>query len=277
MSVDVTNTVQALLSAALERTAAAGGAGAWGMLLLYGALYGVVIAALSGHRKLLLAAYFFSEDARPGQGVLAGAAAAVLQVGTAAVIVFVAEYGRPGSSMAVLGNASSSLARITGGLIGALGLVILILRVLEYIRTRGDWHEQKYISKLRPLDKRIDPDNEDPSVQLAAAHSRQLRRRRRSEAPWLPVVILAAVAPSPGAAAMLASALGRGAAGAGLAAVAAMTLGVAGALIALSLIVILGKERLIDALGSRTAHFTHLGLEVAGALALLGLAVSLLT
>ncbi|MFO7782748.1 MAG: hypothetical protein R6W94_14110 [Spirochaetia bacterium] len=253
-----------------------GSARVWLLVLLYAALYGMIQAVLIGHRKTLLFSYFLAEDARAMQGVLAGAVIAFLQVGLAVGVAFLSRYVLEGGVAAAVEATSTWLQPATGALMAVLAVILLVLRGLEYLRTRDDWHEEKYISKLRPLDKRIDPDNEDPAVQLAVAHARQLRRRRRAEAPWLPVVIIAAVVPSPAAAAVTSYALELGLPLVALAAALAVLVGLALTLIVLSVITIVAKERLIDVLGSRAAHFTHFGTEVAGAGTMLVLGVLLL-
>lgn len=253
--------------------AGGGAARVWLLVVLYAALYGMIQAVLIGHRKALLFSYFLAEDARVMQGVLAGGVVAFLQVGLAVGVVFLGRFALDAGAVTAVADTAAWLRPATGAVMAVLAVVLLVLRGLEYLRTRDDWHEEKYISKLRPLDKRIDPDNEDPAVQLAVAHARQLRRRRRAEAPWLPVVIIAAVMPSPAAAAVTSHALELGVPLVALAAGLAVFAGVAVALILLSVVTIVVKERLIDVLGSRAAHFTHFGIEVAGAAAMLVLGV----
>jgi ABC-type nickel/cobalt efflux system permease component RcnA len=228
----------------------------WLRLLPFALLYGIVHTALLGPRKLLLVSYFLAEDARPVQGLVAGAAVAVLQVGLAAAVILLSGTG--------LERPTAWLGRASGIIAAAVGIVVLVLRAVEYFRTRGDWIEQKYISKLLPVDKRIDPDNEDPAVQLAVAHARKLRRRRRMDAPWLPAIILAGGVPSPGAAAALSFSIETGVPLAAFAAVALVAVGTAVVLAIISVVTIVAKERLVDVLSSRAAHFTHLSLEVAG-------------
>ncbi|NBB90391.1 MAG: hypothetical protein GVY23_04180 [Spirochaetes bacterium] len=249
----------------------------WLLTLLYGAVYGTLQAVFVGHRKLLLLSYFLAEDARPMQGMLAGTAVAFLQVGIAVGVVFLARFVLDTDAATMAADTVAWLRPATGALMAVLAAVLLVLRGIEYLRTREDWHEEKHISKLRPLDKRIDPNNEDPAVQLAVAHARKLRRRRHAEAPWLPVVIIAALAPSPSAVAATSYALGIGSPAVALVASAAVFVGLAVTLIALSVVTIVVKERLIDALGSRAAHFTHFGIEVAGAAAMLVLGGLLVT
>lgn len=261
------------LAELIDGLAATASAGSWLRLLPFALLYGAAHAVLVGNRKLLLVSYFLAEDARPGQGVRAGVVVGAVQVALAAGVVLIAHYVMETGVAGALSATAGRLAVATGIIVAAVGLVVLVFRIVEYLRTRGDWVEQKYISRLLPVDKRIDPDNEDPAVHLAVAHARQLRRRRRSDAPWLPAIMLAGIAPSPGGAAALSYAIGRGAPLAGFATVALMAVGTAAVLALVSVITIVTKERLIDVLPSRAAHFTHLGLEVAGAVGLIALGV----
>ena len=59
--------------------------GAWALtlLLLFSFLYGVFHTLLPGHQKSIVGAYFMSENARYGQGLLAGALFAVLHASVA--------------------------------------------------------------------------------------------------------------------------------------------------------------------------------------------------
>lgn len=150
----------------------------------------------------------------------------------------------------------------------ALGLILLVLRILEFVRTRDDWREDKFISKLHTVDSRIDPNNEDPAVQLMVSHARKLRRRRRGNAPWLPVLIVSGAVPSPTVALLLLSAISAGTLAAGVLALVGVTLGLAGMFVLCAAAVIVAKERGIDMLGGRAAHYTHLGVEIAAALGL---------
>jgi ABC-type nickel/cobalt efflux system permease component RcnA len=270
---DLERRAAAPLAELIDGLAGTASAGLWLRLLPLALLYGAAHAALVGNRKLLLVSYFLAEDARPAQGVRAGVVLGLVQVGLAAGIVLIARYMMETGVAGVLSATAGRLAAATGIIAAAVGLLVLVFRIIEYLRTRGDWVEQKYISRLLPVDKRIDPDNEDPAVHLAVAHARQLRRRRRSDAPWLPAIMLAGIAPSPGGAAALSYAIGRGAPLAGLATVALMAVGAAVVLALVSVITIVAKERLVDVLPSRAAHFTHLGLEVAGAVGLIVLGV----
>jgi ABC-type nickel/cobalt efflux system permease component RcnA len=265
------------LGAYLKELAAGGSIQLWLLLGLVSLLFGVVHAVLPGHRKLLLFSYFLAEDARPLQGLVAGVTVAALQVLSAAVLVLVGSATAGGSMASALETATPWLQRVTGVAMIAVAAAVLALRLIEFFRTRGDWRAQYFISKLSSVDSRIDPDNEDPALHLAVAHARRLRRRRRADAPWLPAIIIAGIVPCPAAALVLSRALTLGVPLAGLLAIVGVTLGAAVVLSVLSLVTIVAKERGIDMLGGRAGHYTHLGVEVAGAAVMLALGVTLVT
>ncbi len=248
----------------------------WAGLLLFSVAYGMVHGVLPGHRKTLLFSYFLAEDARPMQGVVAGVSFAALHVLATGLLIGGGAYLWSGGVVSVTAAAAPWIHRVTGVMIAVLGTLLFASRLIEFLRTRGDWREQKYISKLAPLDKRIDPENEDPAVHLAVAHARRLRRRRRSEAPVLPAVIVSGVVPCSATAAVVAVASSLAVPLAGIVAGAGIAIGVAAVLTILSVLTISVKERIVDALPSRQGHFTHMGMEFAGAALMIGFGATVL-
>ncbi|MFO8064646.1 MAG: hypothetical protein R6V29_08425 [Spirochaetia bacterium] len=248
----------------------------WASLMLFFALYGLANAALPGHRKTLLAAYFLAEDARPVHGIVSGALVALLQVLSASVLVVGGYYLFDAGLPETLDTGAWWIRRITAVGIAALGGLFLVGRVVEFARTRDDWHQQKVMSALSPLDTRIDPDNQDPAVHLVAEHSRRLRRRRRSDASWFPAVIASGTVPSPGPALVLLLAISVGAPLIGIAAMVTITVGMAVTLAVLSVATIVAKERVVDLLGSRAAHYTHLSIDMLGSLTLITFGVAVI-
>jgi ABC-type nickel/cobalt efflux system permease component RcnA len=261
--------VDSRLAAYLESLSAGASLAVWVLVGLFSLLFGIIHAALPGHRKLLLFSYFLAEDARPVQGVIGGVAVAVLQVLSTVVLVLIGGAAADAATGSALENAAPSMQRVTGVAMAAVACVILVLRLIELLRTREDWRAQYFISQLSSVDSRIDPDNEDPALHLAVAHARRLRRRRRSDAPWLPAVILAGIVPCPATALVLSRSVALGVPLGGLLALVGLTLGVAVVLSLLSVVTVVLKERGIDMLGGRAGHFTHLGVEMAGSLLML--------
>jgi ABC-type nickel/cobalt efflux system permease component RcnA len=273
---ELQRTLSARVASLLEQAATAGSFTGWILLLAFALLYGLLHGILPGHRKALLISYFLAEDATPAQGVIAAVSFALLHTLVAVGLAW-GGYALWQSAPAETVGSISFWMRVAGsaGML-ALGGFLLTIRIREFVRTRGEWHDQKLISKLQPLDSRIDPDNEDPAVHLAVAHARRLRRRRRSEAPLLPLVIVASIVPCPAAALLLWFAFAAGAAGAGAAAVAMMFAGIAATLSVLAVIVIIAKERVVDMLGGPAAHYAHLGIEIAGGVIMVGYGLVLL-
>lgn len=241
----------------------------WALFVLVSLLYGIVHAALPGHRKTLLVSYFLAEDADPEQGLLAGALVALLQVLSATVLVFGGLYLLDAGLSGTLHTGTAWIRNMTAVGVAALGGLLFVLRMLEFFRTRNDWRQQKVMSSLSPLDTRIDPDNQDPAVHLVAEHSRRLRRRRRSNASWLPAAVISGAVPAPGVALVLLLAASYGVWMIGIAAVGVIALGMALTLAAVSVATIVVKERIVDLLRARAAHYTHLSMELVGALILI--------
>jgi ABC-type nickel/cobalt efflux system permease component RcnA len=86
----------------------------------------------------------------------------------------------------------------------------------------------------------------------------------------LPAVIVSGIVPCPGSAFILLTALSLGKPTMGVAAVAAVSVGMALILTALSVATILVKQRVLRLLSGAAAHRAHEGVELAGAVSMLG-------
>jgi len=187
--------------------------------------YGVLHVLLPGHQKTVIGSYFLSENADYRQGFLAGGLFALFH-GLSATLVplflrFVLDM--------TLGQSSQLSARFTqtlafgGILLVALGLFVLKLRQLPELRRRAD------LTRVR---RTLGFDLHD---RLETAYE---------PVPWrrlLPFLFFAAILPCPDTIVFLA-ALGLGAVGPGLAAVAGMTLGMTATLTVIALSVIAAKR-----------------------------------
>ncbi len=229
-----------------------GSAEIWILLLLFAVLYGMIHAALPGHRKTLLVSYFLAENARPAEGILAAVALAVLHVVAAVIIVFGGYYLLDTALETVVGDASAAIHRLTGVLIALLGLYLLLARSMELIRSKG----------LHQADHHADGHGHHGDVEAP--------QTGRGKSRMLPLVIVSGIVPCPGSALILLTALSLGRPVIGIAAVVAVSVGMALTLTALSLITIVTKDRALRLLSSNAAHTAHAGVELAGAAVMLG-------
>jgi ABC-type nickel/cobalt efflux system permease component RcnA len=219
----------------------------WILLLVFAAIYGVVHTALPGHRKTLLVSYFLADDARAVHGVLAGIALAVLHVVAAVVLVLGGYYLLDVALESVIEDATVVIHRVTGGLIAILGAYLLAVRVS--VRARGPEHRR------------------GPGIRGAAEHRHHGEADRTR---LLPAVIVSGIVPCPGSAFILLTALSLGSPAIGIAAVAAVSVGMAATLTALSVATILAKQRVLRLLSGDAAHRAHAGVELAGGVLMLG-------
>lgn len=202
--------------------------GGWALLLLLGFsfLYGVFHTVLPGHQKTVIGAYFVSENARYGQGFLAGALFAVFHavsaVGVLLLIRLVLRF-TAGQSLSQA-SALTQLVSAWGILIVAVALFLLKLRDI------GELRRKAALAKMR---RRLGFDLHE---RLETAYEPVPWRR------FLPFLFFAAVLPCPGTLLVLLFSLSLGALGLGLASVAAITLGMAATLTALALMVIAAKR-----------------------------------
>ncbi len=203
--------------------------GAWALtlLLLFSFLYGVFHTLLPGHQKSIVGAYFMSENARYGQGLLAGALFAVLHASVAvAALVLV--------RLVFQLSAAQSLAQATfwtqtlaawGVIAVGFGLFLQKMRGLGEVRRRAE---------LERVRRELGFDLHD---RLEASFEPVPWRR------FLPFLVFTALMPCPGTLMVLLFSLSLGAFSLGLASVAAISLGMAATLTVIALGIIWMKKR----------------------------------
>ncbi|TVR93212.1 MAG: hypothetical protein EA428_02540 [Spirochaetaceae bacterium] len=218
-------------------------------------LYGLVHAALPGHRKILLASYFVAADAPLWQAPAAGVGVAVIHSGAAGVVVLGSYYLLQGSLSLALDQATVYLQGITAVIVMLIGVVVLTLKIRE-------------VHKLRQAvqtSEASDPDNAAGEGEL----EQRLFRRLRTRLGLLPAIVLSAVIPCPGSAMILLFSLSLGVLWLGLIATAAFSLGMAITLSLVSLVALLSKRMLTGVLDGRLGEGIHIGLESLGGLAMI--------
>ncbi len=202
--------------------------------------YGLVHAALPGHRKVLLVSYFVSAPARVRHAVLAGVSVAILHAGAAAVVILAAYYLLRTSLSAALDSATLYLQAVTAGFVLVIGLVIVALKIRETLSLRkGHSHH----------------DSEE-----AGPFLRFLRKRIG----LLPAIVLSAIVPCPGSAMILLFSISLGVVSLGLYAVAVFSLGMAITLSTVLVVTVVSKRVLFRALDGPAGEALHLGIEGLG-------------
>ena len=200
---------------------------AQGLTLLVGLsfAYGVFHVMLPGHQKAVIGAYFLSENSRYGQGLLAGGLFALFHALSATLLPLLLRT----VLQLTLGQTNQLNSRLTqtvavaGILVMAFILFVWKLKGIPELRRRAN------LAKMR---RRLGFDLHD---RLETAYE---------PVPWrrlLPFLFFAAILPCPDTIIFLVS-LSQGAVGPGLAAVGAMTLGMAATLTAIALSVIAAKR-----------------------------------
>ncbi|TVR66154.1 MAG: hypothetical protein EA427_16740 [Spirochaetaceae bacterium] len=231
-----------LLQEHSEGSARASSRGLIPVITLVAFLYGLIHAALPGHRKVLLVSYFVSTPARVRHAVVAGVSVAILHAGAAAVVILSAYYLLRTSLSAAMDSATIYLQAITAAFVLLIGMVILVLKIREALRLRrghGHQEEEEGGAILHLLRKRIG---------------------------LLPAIVLSAIVPCPGSAMILLFALSLGVVSLGLYAVAVFSLGMAITLSTVLVVTVLSKKVLFRALEGRFGEALHLGVEGLGGL-----------
>ena len=210
-------------------------------------LYGLIHAALPGHRKTLLLGYFLASDSKPRHAVIAGAGTAILHAGSGAVVVLTAWFILQASVTAAVDSATEVIQQVTAGVAVLIGATLLWGKVREY-RRYSNGHSD-------PADH-----DEKPPGKLANWISRGR---------MLPAIVLSATIPCPGSAMILLFALAVGSLTIGLVAVSMFALGMGFTLITFCMIAVLGKNTLIEHMHGRAGHLLHESIEVVAAVAII--------
>jgi ABC-type nickel/cobalt efflux system permease component RcnA len=234
-----------------------GGAGgsSWGLLPAIGLVafvYGLVHAALPGHRKVLLVSYFVATDAPFRHAVIAGVSVAALHAGAAAGVILTAYYVLQASLGATLSNATAYLQGVTSVVVLLLGVVVLVSTIreaLHHLREHG-------------------PETEHEPSRLS-----QFFRNRLG---LLPAIVLSAVVPDAGSAMILLFAISLGVVSLGLYAVVIFSLGMAVTQTAVLAAAVLSKRAVTGALDGRLGEIVHIGIEGLGGVAMIGVGAVLL-
>lgn len=214
------------LSASLRAANEPDGGLALALLLGFSFLYGVFHTLLPGHQKAVIGAYFVSENARYGQGFLAGAVFAVFHAVSAVAVLLLIRL--------VLGfTAGQSLAQATAFTQTVSAWGILVVALVLFLFKLKDIGELRRRSALGRMRRRLGFDLHE---RLETAYEPVPWRR------FVPFLFFAALLPCPGTLLVLLFSLSLGALGLGLAAVAAITLGMATTLTTLALAIIAAKR-----------------------------------
>lgn len=253
-----------------------GGAGLVPLVLGVSIVYGFVHAMLPGHRKTLLFSYFLSSDARPIHAVVAGGLLGLLHALSAVALIVGGYYLLQLSLSGAIANIDLFMQRLSGILILLLGVVLLVIKLIELIAEMRSKHDH-LVEGLATVTKELDPEGKDPTRELLYEHRRENSRSTRRQARTLPAIIVSGVIPCPGSALVLLFSLSVGVLWAGVVAVLSISVGMALALILLSLATIFLKDRIVRLFHGRAGHLVHAGVELFGALVMLIFGLVLVT
>jgi ABC-type nickel/cobalt efflux system permease component RcnA len=214
------------LTASLRAALAPDGGMALSLLLGFSFLYGVFHTLLPGHQKSVIGAYFLSENARYGQGFLAGALFAVFHAMTAIAVLLLIRLVLHFTAGQSLNQATAFTQTVSAWGIMGVAFVLFLMKVKDI----GELRRRAALGRMR---RRLGFDLHE---RLETAYEPVPWRR------FIPFLFFAALLPCPGTLLVLLFSLSLGALGLGLASVAAITLGMAATLTALALTVIAAKQ-----------------------------------
>ena len=245
------------------------GAGSWGLLGgigLVAFVYGLVHAALPGHRKVLLVSYFMTTNAPLRHALFAGLSVAVLHAGAAAAVVLLAYYVLQVSLGAALSNATTYLQAVTSVFVLAFGLAVLVSTIREVLHHRRGYTNHRH---------HHDHYSADSAAKTVSARSR-LSRFLRNRLGLLPAIVLSAVVPDAGSALILVFAISLDLVSLGLFAVVFFSLGMAMTQVTVLAAAVLSKRVVAGALDGRLGEIVHITLEGLGGLAMVAVGAVLL-
>ncbi len=221
-------------------------------------LYGLIHAALPGHRKVLLASYFVATNAPLWHAPAAGFGVAAIHSGAAGVVVLGGYYLLQGSLSLALEQATVYLQGTTAAVVVFIGVLVLVFKLRELYLLRQSAHA---------------PDSTEPGGMDRddgeSVLEQKLFRRVRARLGFLPAIVLSAVIPCPGSAMILLFSLSLGVLWLGLMATAAFSLGMAITLSLVSIVALLSKRVVVGVLDGRLGEGLHIGLESLGGLAMI--------
>ncbi len=199
------------------------------IVVLMSFLYGIAHAVLPGHRKTVIISYYLTEDTSLVHGVGAGFAFALMHVVSAVLVVVLVMATVQAATMRAIGDATGILQRVSSLLIIAIGLVLLIRKILA-VRAR----REERISRVL---------EDSLGLSSGGAMSAHVTRTRVSSL-W-PVIVSAGLVPCPVTTSVLLFSISFGVIPLGVAAVFALSAGLGIALSGIALITILFKERIL--------------------------------
>lgn len=214
------------LTASLRASLSPDGGMALGLLLGFSFLYGVFHTLLPGHQKAVIGAYFVSENARYGQGFLAGGLFAIFHAISAITVLLLIRVVLHFTAGQSLNNATILTQTVSAWGILVVALVLFVIKV----KGIGELRRRASLGRMR---RRLGFDLHE---RLETSYEPIPWRR------FIPFIFSAALLPCPGTLLVLLFSLSLGALGLGLASVAAITLGMAATLTALALTVIAAKK-----------------------------------
>ncbi len=221
-------------------------------------LYGLIHAALPGHRKVLLVAYFASTRAPLRHAVAAGIAVAALHSGAAALVILGGYFVMQTSLSAALDRATLYMQAGTAALVLLIGCVVLIAKIREALLLRRHGNPGHSHGHGHSHDHRREP------AQGETGAVARLRRRIG----LLPAIVLSSVVPCPGSAMILLFALSLGVVWLGIYATFVFSIGMAVTLTAVSGAAVITKRAVTGVLDGTLGEALHIGMEGLGGLAM---------
>lgn len=214
------------LSASLRAADSPDGGMALLLLLGFSFLYGVFHTLLPGHQKAVIGAYFLSENARYGQGFLAGLLFSVFHAVPVIALVLLLRLALEVTAGQTLNQTTVLTQTVSAWGVLAVAFVLFVLKLKDI----GELRRRSALARVR---RRLGFDLHD---RIETAYEPVPWRR------FVPFLFFAALLPCPGTILVLLFSLSLGALGLGLAAVAAITLGMAATLTVLALAIIAAKR-----------------------------------
>lgn len=237
------------ISSAFHEVEETGSHRALALILALSFLYGVLHAVGPGHGKSVVASYFVANRARWVSGIVMGGLISVIQGVSAIVLVGLLAIVLQWRQFDVLGHATL-VEFVSYGLIAALGIAMLYRALTGTLHHHDDDHHHEH-----------DHHDHDAHAHGPAVEARLDRR----------LILATGLTPCASAIIILLFALANEALGLGIAAVTALTIGMALTVSTIGVATVLGRKamlHLFDQVGVQT-HRLERGLAVLGALVII--------
>jgi hypothetical protein len=261
----------------MSEAASAGGFGPWAHLILVAAALGAVSLFWFALRHAVLLSYLLAQPARPIDGLGIGLGLGVTNTLFGMAVGVAAHYVLEVETAAAVGELLPSLGLVSGAAGMIVGVVLLVRKAGTTLRDIKHFREYRLLGRLGRVSRTIPGHEHDPASKMVEDERRKLMAEEESKPILRPLLVLAAVRPSLGAAALVVLGARAERLSGGLIAAGVGGVGLCVFLALVLIVLVLARERLFELLAVHFGRAVNSTIELVAAIALLALSAVPLT